>query len=300
MSDPNQVGVDGKIYIFGGVMPLRLEEPIPVLDHGYVKYIEHMGTDLTPLEAARMSTGNETGVDTQKDDKLREYLWSNHHATPFEMCELHIEVQAPIFVFRQWHRHRTMSYNEFSGRYSQMPDLFYVPEPERVKGKGKQNKQGSEESLPPVVVTDFVRDAVFGQLTARNNYLAWQEDGIANELARINLPLSQYSKMRAKANLRNWFHFLTLRLDPHAQEEIRVYAQAIQQIIQVLWPKTWEVFEEHTLYAKTFSRTEMTVLLEILTNVGVTELTGVARRKGMTGPRIESLFQKLGWTGGHD
>ena len=252
-----------------------------------------MGTDLTPLEAARMSTGNETGVDEAKDDGLRDFLMRHQHSTPFEMCELHLEVQAPIFVFRQWHRHRTQSYNEFSGRYAEMPDLFYVPDPNRVKGKGQMNKQGSEGALSKVIIEDFVGKIGEEQLVARNAYEQHVGMGIANELARINLPLSQYSKMRVKANLLNWFRFLKLRLDPHAQYEILVYAEAVARIISELWPKCWEVFDEHMLHAKSFSRSELEILTALV-NSNLHNLEALIKTSRLNPSRTREFLAKIG------
>jgi thymidylate synthase (FAD) len=240
------------------------QEPIPVLDHGYVRYIAQLGDDLTPLEAARMSTGNPTGVDPAKDASTRDFLWRNAHATPFEMAVLQVEVQVPIFVAREWHRHRTMSYNEFSGRYAEMPALYYQPDLERVQGQSQTNKQASGTELDPGIKQRFLSSLAEDQEAIRSHYEGYLEDGIARELARINLPLSQYTRFRAQANLRNWFHFLELRMAPNAQYEIRVYAQAIARLIQHLWPATWAVFEEHTLHSARLSRTERDLLRSLL------------------------------------
>lgn len=254
-------------------MPLELEIPshldplkdtIPLLDHGYVKYIAHLGDDLTPLEAARMSTGNPTGVDQAKDAATRDYLWRHAHATPFEMAVLQIEVQCPLFVRSEWHRHRTQSYNEASGRYMEMPDIQYLPQPERLQPQSSTNKQGSEGSLAPQLREEMLKRMHDEQRLVRENYEWYLEHGLAREVARINMPLSQYTRFRAQANLRNWMHFLNLRMAPNAQYEIRVYAYAVAAIIQKLWPETWAVFEEHTLKATSLSRTEREILAEIL------------------------------------
>ena len=241
-----------------------LSEPIDVLDHGYVRYIAHLGNDLMPLEAARMSTGNPTGVDPVKDSATRDYLWRHAHATPFEMAVLQIEVQCPIFVAREWMRHRTQSFNEFSGRYAEMPALQYVPAPERVQGQSGLNKQGSGDDLSDEVRKSFLESISTDQSTVREHYETYLEAGVARELARINLPLAQYTRFRAQANLRNWLHFLDLRLAENAQFEIRVYAQAVARLVQHLWPLTWETFEEHTLHGTRLSRTEVEILRDIL------------------------------------
>lgn len=218
-----------------------------MLNFGYLKYIDHMGGDAMPLEAARMSTGNPTGLDPGKDDKLRDYLWRNAHATPFEMSVLQVEVQCPIFVAREWMRHRTFSYNEFSGRYAEMPDMYYLPGEHRIVVQDEINKQGSGEPLSDEtieqargIILDITREA-------RYCYEMLLDLGVAREVARCVLPVSQFTRFRAQANLRNWLHFINLRSADNAQYEIRVYADAAAEIIKAIWPKTWEVFEKHTL-----------------------------------------------------
>lgn len=218
-----------------------------VLNHGYIKYIDHMGNDLMPLEAARMSTGNPTGSDIEKDDRLRSYLWKNAHATPFEMSALQVEVQCPIFVAREWMRHRTFSYNEFSGRYAEMPDMFYLPDLSRMVKQSDSNKQMSGQQMPEtdsMILREHMRDA---NKSARMIYEYLLSMGVAREVARCVLPVSQYTRFRAQANLRNWLHFLNLRMAENAQYEIRVYADAAAEIVKAIWPKTWEVFEKYTL-----------------------------------------------------
>lgn len=241
-----------------------LAEPIPLLDHGYLKYIVHMGDDLTPLEAARMSTGNPTGTDAAKDAATRDYLWRHAHATPFEMAVLQIEVQCPLFVRSEWHRHRTQSYNEASGRYMEMPDIQYLPLFERLQPQSMTNKQGSEGELSEDLRTEILTRMEAEQRHVRANYEWYLEQGLSREVARINMPLSQYTRFRAQANLRNWLHFLNLRMAPNAQHEIRVYANALATIIQRLWPETYAVFEEHTLRATSFSRKEREILTDVL------------------------------------
>ncbi len=237
---------------------------IPVLDHGFVQYIAHMGDDLTPLEAARMSTGNPTGVDEKHDAATRDYLWRHQHSTPFEMSVLQVEMQMPIFVAREQMRHRTFSYNEYSQRYSEALDKYYLPEMTRVQGQSQTNKQGSDGALDEKVIFSFLNSVEDEQQTHREIYEGYLENGIARELARINMPVSNYTKMRAQANLRNWLHYLNLRMAPNAQYEIRVYAYAVAGIIKALWPQTWAVFEEHTLNGATFSQTERQILKQLL------------------------------------
>jgi thymidylate synthase (FAD) len=232
-------------------------DEIKVLDHGYVKLVGSMGTDETIIEAARMSTGKGfQGWDA--DAKLLAFLYANKHMTPFEMCELAIEVQAPIFVFREWQRHRTQSYNEFSARYAQMPNLHYVPSMDHMLAaqQSAANKQGSQDGLDEYVACverDYFADMQQGLY---EHYEACIAKGVAKEVARINTPVSRYSKMRAKTDLRNWLAFLQLRMAPNAQWEIRQYANAVAEIVKALWPRTYALFEEHDLHGVHLSRSE--------------------------------------------
>ena len=238
---------------------------INVLDHGYVKLIDTMGNDETIIEAARMSTGKgfqgwgpkEDGK--PGDEKLLAFLWENQHTTPFEMCELALEVQAPIMVFREWHRHRTQSYNEFSARYEKMPDLHYLPAPERVQKQSTSNKQGSAE--PMQGANSYRAGWEKEQKMVFDAYEQAIEDGMAKEVARLNCPVSRYSKMRVKANLLNWFRFLGLRMAPNAQWEIRQYANAVASIVKSWCPRSYALFEEHTLYGVRLSRSQVAALI---------------------------------------
>jgi len=181
------------------------------------------------------------------DAGLLSYLYKNRHSTPFEMCGLTIEVQAPIFVFRQWHRHRTQSYNEMSARYAPLPNTNYLPTAERcivVPGKNKQAR-GANTKTPThaQVLAWLVRLERYYEL-GQNIYDEGLEIGVPKELARLPVPVARYSTMRASANLRNWLAFMTLRSDPHAQEEIRVYSDAVGEIIAKQFPRTWDLFVE--------------------------------------------------------
>ena len=223
-----------------------------VLDHGYVDLIETWGSDQRVIEAARMSTDKGFAgwgtPDEPGDEKLLRYLWTHKHATPFEMAGLIIEVQAPIFVFREWHRHRTQSYNEMSGRYTVLPSLYYVPSETRLQEarQSKGNKQGSEAGFG---FTKYQAGCLTRVLTAsyeasRATYESLLREGVAREVARLCLPVSQYSRMRASANLRNWLSFLTLRMASNAQFEIRQYADAVGQLVEETFPRTWKLFVE--------------------------------------------------------
>lgn len=180
------------------------------------------------------------------DDKLLRFLWNNKHHTPFEMGGLTLEVQAPIFVFREWHRHRTQSYNELSARYTALPDLFYVPSVDRVMA-GRQsaaNKQGSESGFTIEEAEDYRHRIGEVYAKARETYEQLLRYGVAREIARVVIPVAQYSRMRASANLRNWLAFLTLRMAPTAQWEIRQFANAVGEMVALVFPRTWELFSD--------------------------------------------------------
>lgn len=240
-----------------------MNDPIQVLDHGYVKHVAHLGTDESIIDAARMSTnggfvswepyeGHPRG-----DAGLLTYLYKHQHMTPFEMADLVIEAQAPIFVVREWFRHRTMSFNEASARYAVMPDLHYLPPMDRMVKQDQKNKQaGAAELMDEDLSRGAIRIIEEEQVYLYQDYLAMLDGGLAREVARINTPVSRYTRFRAKANLRNWLQFLHLRLAENAQLEIRVYAEAVASIVKQLWPRTWELFEEYTRYGKHLSRTE--------------------------------------------
>jgi thymidylate synthase (FAD) len=226
---------------------------IQVLDHGFVELIETWGhgregdtvhdvmvdCEVGIIEAARQSTqGNFRGW--EQDERLLKYLLDHKHHTPFEFAGMVLEVQAPIFVFREWHRHRTQSYNEMSARYAPLPDLYYVPTPERVLMGGGANKQagavGDAIDYPQACVfTNVLRD---NYADCEDAYQHALRAGVPKELARLIMPVGHYTKMRASANLRCWLQFLTLRLDPAAQWEIRQYAEAVKAIIGERFPVT--------------------------------------------------------------
>jgi thymidylate synthase (FAD) len=272
-----------------------------ILDHGYVRLIDWMGTDETIVEAARMSTkGGFVSWDPYEghadgDAGLLEYLWKNNHATPFEMCELAIEVQAPIMVFREWHRSRTQSYNEMSARYTVMPNLHYVPEKGRLIAQATKNKQAASVGDKEFADIDTALSMIDSeQDDIYSHYEEMIAHGVPKEVARINCPVSRYSKMRAKTDLRNWLHFLNLRMRPNAQWEIRQYANAVAEIIEELFPRTYQLFEEYTLHAESFSRTEMVMLRKLFDNdATANKLRNVAASDGMDLKRIKALLEKL-------
>lgn len=230
----------------------RSNVAIPVLGQGYVRLIESWGSDARVVESARMSTqkGFE-GWGTPEspgDERLLAYLWRNRHSTPFEFAGLTIEVQAPIMVFRQWHRHRTQSYNEASARYAPLPAVDYVPTSARLFASGNENKQAARRSgsatLDAATAARWLADLRTHYQNAERIYRRGLDAGIPKEVARLALTVARFSKMRASANLLNWLRFERLRLDPHAQYEIRVYAEAVGRLLADRFPRTWALFEE--------------------------------------------------------
>lgn len=225
---------------------------IEVLDHGYVELVESWGSDQAIIESARMSTqkGFVGWGDAEKpgDEKLLGYLWRNQHSTPFEFAGFVVEVQAPIFVFREWHRHRTQSFTEASARYAPLPALDYVPTMDRVLEDGGANKQAGTVAGARKVdergAYMWLQKVRSRYEQADHDYKDALADGVPKELARILLPVGRYSKMRAQANLRNWLHFLGLRMAPNAQWEIRQYANAVASIVESLYPRTYALFQE--------------------------------------------------------
>jgi len=226
-------------------------EKIIVLDEGYVSFVEGWGSDESIIEAARMSTGkgfNGWGTNgSPGDEKLLAFLYNNKHATPFEMGGVVIEVKAPLFVFREWHRHRTQSYNEMSARYIPLPDENYVPSLDRVMvgaNTATTNKQaqGSGKVLTEEDANQWLEELAALYDQAQMVYELGINLGVPKELARLPVPVARYSRMRASANLRNWLGFLTLRQAPAAQWEIREYANAVGEIIAERFPRTWELF----------------------------------------------------------
>lgn len=224
---------------------------IKLLDHGYLRVVDRWGSDKAIVEAARMSTDKGfLGWGTSKkpgDEKLLKFLYTHRHDSPFEMAGLIIEVQAPIFVFREWHRHRTQSYNEMSGRYTPLPDLNYIPTVERLLMNSKTNKQaGVIEGADQLTTKEaqlFRRQLKLSYKDSQKLYESALKRGVPKELARIHLPVARYSRMRASANLRNWLAFMTLRSAPNAQWEIRQFSDAISSVLSSRFPRTMQLFK---------------------------------------------------------
>lgn len=254
-----------------------MENKYNILDKGYVEYKSHLGTDLDPVVAARISTQKPSGVNEEDDDRLRDYLYRHQHVSCFEYNILRVEVKVPIFVSRQIIRHRTLnvqdltegipadiSVNEFSARYADVISECYVPEVDRILGESKTNKQGSELELPIEIRERFVNDASSNEVLFKAKFDRNRNEGIAKEIARINAPVSNYTVLLLQGNLRNWLHFINLRIKPNAQYEIRIVAEAILNIIKDLWPKCYESFEEFTLNAESFSKTDIEIVRDLI------------------------------------
>lgn len=217
----------------------------PVLDHGFVRLVGSMGDDLSIVRAARVSYAAEwrTGEDDGADTKLIRYLMKNKHTSPFEAVVFTFEVCAPIFVFRQWHRHRTWSYNEVSARYTELPEVYYVPDLEQITTQSTSNKQmRTDATNPSAPEAQLLIDGLCAEAFRVYRYMLTL--GVPRELARSVLPVATYSKMFATVDLHNLLHFLRLRLSPHAQYEIRVYAEAILEMVTTVCPVAAAAFKE--------------------------------------------------------
>lgn len=216
---------------------------VNVLNHGFVRLVDHMGSDLSIVRAARVSYDADwrAGEDESKDEKLIAYLYRNKHTSPFESVIFTFEVKAPIFVFRQWHRHRTWSYNEISARYAELPEEYYIPELNQITTQSSSNKQMRTSEINKFA--EIIQDTI--QLESKRQFGVYRDLLAANiprELARSILPLGTYSRMFATVDLHNLFHFLRLRLHEHAQYEIRVYAGAILELIKPIVPSAVAIF----------------------------------------------------------
>ena len=237
-----------------------LYKPLPVLDHGFVRVIDYMGDDSAIVQAARVSYGRGTKR-VRQDAGLIRYLMRNWHTTPFEMCEIKYHVKLPIFVARQWIRHRTANINEYSARYSILDREFYVPAPEHLAAQSKSNRQGRGEVLAGEEAASVMRllqeDAaraydhyeVMLNEDIEGNVLDSERSGLARELARMNLSLNFYTQWYWKVDLHNLMHFLWLRSDDHAQYEIRAYAEAMLQTLELWLPLTYDAFMDYRIGA---------------------------------------------------
>ncbi|WP_306006891.1 FAD-dependent thymidylate synthase [Aquicoccus porphyridii] len=264
-------------------MEKHLYSAIPVLDHGFVRVIDYMGDDAAICQAARVSYGKGT-KSVQNDEGLIRYLMRHWHSTPFEMCEVKLHVKLPVFVARQWIRHRTANVNEYSARYSILDREFYIPAREALAAQSSVNNQGRGEGLTDEEAAR-VLDILKGDAArCYDHYEEMISDdgqaGLARELARMNLPANIYTQWYWKVDLHNLMHFLRLRADAHAQYEIRVYADAICQVVADWVPFAWKAFEDYRMGAVTFSAQMVACLRRMLAGEEVTaENSGMSARE---------------------
>lgn len=252
-----------------------LYEALPVLDHGFVRVIDYMGVDTSIVQAARVSYGKGTKRITE-DAGLIKYLMRHRHTTPFEMCEIKFHIKLPMFVARQWIRHRTANVNEYSARYSILENEFYIPKQEHLAAQSHLNRQGrglileGEEAERALFL--LKRDAAqcyetYRELLNENDegtILDEDKNGLARELARMNLPVNCYTQWYWKVDLHNLMHFLSLRADPTAQYEIRAYADVMIGILEKWLPITYEAFLEYRLEGASISRKGLKAIRKML------------------------------------
>lgn len=253
-----------------GYEPAKDPNYIPCLDHGFVRLIEVMGDDASIVQAARVSYGQGT-KSVRADRGLIFYLMQHQHTTPFEMVEFKFHCKMPIFVARQWIRHRTANVNEVSGRYSVMEDIFWTPSLEDLRKQSFTNRQGSVEGdiISEPEAREIQKTFMEDQRRIYDEYRHYLNVGVAREVARANLPLSIYTEWYWKIDLHNLLHFLQLRLDPHAQKEIRIYAEAMAHFVKQKCPIVWESFEEHILHANKLSNNEGKLLAAVILENGL-------------------------------
>jgi len=273
-----------------------LDKEFPVLNKGFVRLVDYLGGDERVVQSARVSYG--AGTKSYREDAgLIDYLLRNSHTSPFEQVILTFHIKLPIFIARQWIRHRTARLNEISGRYSVMKDEFYLPELEELALQSADNKQGrSDEALDPELAKKIRSILAEGQSSAYAAYSSLINEGLARELARINLPLSLYTEWYWQIDLHNLFHFLKLRLDGHAQKEIRLYAETIFEIAKKVAPCCCESFERHTLRGVRFSAIELEELQRRLTlKTGTVDTAGDQNNNAsiLSGKDLERFEEKL-------
>jgi len=242
---------------------------IPVLDHGFVGLVDHMGSDNAIVQAARVSYGAGT-KQVQDDRNLIRYLMRHEHTTPFEMCEVKFHIKLPIFVMRQLVRHRTASMNEYSARYSVLTDEFYIPELEQIQKQSTTNKQGREEAewdwQDKRDVQHAFQRSFHNAFKEYKTLLGKDDDGLARELARSVLPVGGYTELYWKANLKNFLHMARLRMDPHAQWEIREFAAAMYNLVKPLFPEACQAFEDYAVKSVKLSAGEYELVKNLISH----------------------------------
>lgn len=262
-----------------------LYKPIPVLDHGFIRVIDYMGDDSAIVQAARVSYGKGTKK-VNEDAGLINYLLRHRHSTPFEMCEIKFHVKLPIFIARQWIRHRTANVNEYSARYSILDREFYIPAPEQLAAQSTSNRQGRGDLVEGAeakrVFELLKKDStqvydhyieMLNEHEATGEKLDTSRKGLARELARMNLTLNYYTQWYWKVDLHNFMHFLSLRADSHAQYEIRVYAEAMLEVFKRWLPITYEAFMNYRVGGAAISAKGLTAIRKMLAGETVTQET---------------------------
>jgi thymidylate synthase (FAD) len=259
-----------------------LYKKLPVLDHGFIRVVDYMGDDSSIVQAARVSYGKGTKK-LREDQGLINYLLRHSHTTPFEMCDIKLHVKLPIFIARQWLRHRTASVNEYSARYSILAKEFYIPLQENLAIQSKINKQGRGDILQPndaqkildIMKSDAERCYDNYELMLNENEngetINPEKDGLTRELARMNLTLNYYTEFYWKINLHNLMHFVKLRADSHAQYEIRAYAEIMLGIIKKWVPFTYEAFEQYVIGGTKISANALKCLKMMLNQQAVSQ-----------------------------
>lgn len=278
-----------------------LYDPLPVLDHGFIRVVDYMGDDAAIVQAARVSYGRGTKR-VQEDRGLIRYLLRHRHTSPFEMCEIKLHVKLPMFVARQWIRHRTANVNEYSARYSILDREFYLPDAQQLAAQSASNRQGRGDLLSDDQATEVQARMAAGSSKAYADYLWLLNDGagtevepdperpgLARELARMVLPVSAYTQWYWKVDLHNLLHFLSLRGDPHAQYEIRAYADVLMDLVQRWVPMTAEAFEDYRLGSVSISKQGLVVLKRLIAGEEVTQADS-----GLTAREWRELMETLG------
>ena len=268
-----------------------LYQPIEVLDHGFIRVIDYMGDDSSIVQSARVSYGKGTKK-ISNDKGLIKYLMRHRHSTPFEMCEIKFHIKLPIFIARQWIRHRTANVNEYSARYSILDKEFYIPSAENLAAQSAINNQGRGDALTDDEASNVIqilkKDAeqtysnyeTLLNESSEGNIIDESKSGIARELARMNLTLNTYTQWYWKIDLNNLLHFLALRADDHAQYEIRVYADAMLDIVKKWVPLTYEAFEDYRIGGTELSAKEVNLMRKLLKGEKVSfEEEGLSKRE---------------------
>jgi thymidylate synthase (FAD) len=249
-----------------------LDKEFPVLDKGFVRLVDYMGSDARIVQSARVSYGSGTKT-VREDQGLINYLIKNLHTSPLEQVELTFHIKAPLFVVAQWVRHRMASINSMSARYSVMKDEFYLPTPEQIRSQSNKNKQVGEGILEVEIAQKAFEQITADAAHAYSTYEALLEDSVCREQARMVLPQNLYTQFYWKQDLHNLFHFLRLRMDWHAQEEIRAYAKVMATMAQAVAPMAYAAFEENILHAVRLSRKEAEVVRALLQKAELAHLS---------------------------